>query len=213
MQLVVALLIYTIFSIPALLVWPGRGLSFRNLGIALGSAMLGLAIGFVLLLALDGKIDNNALMLMMGAVAPATLAFVGVRILGNKGFSVSRERSLLYQTPYRVALWAAASIACGTLVFAVLSWKWSGGVGSGGWLFFLGLGVPLSVLQLVAIAGSIESSTWRVGLRDAVWTGGVVLLGSFVLLGPYFIFALPVGLYAAVVPLVFSMLIQRFVKS
>lgn len=213
MQLVLALLIYAFFSILALLFWPGRGLSFRNLGIALASAMLGLAIGFALALSLDPWINNVALMLLPGAVVPATLAFVGVRRFGNEGFSVSRKSSLLYRTPYRVTLWVAASIACGTLVFAVTSSKWNNGPDSAGWLFFAGLAVPLSVLQLVAIAGSLESSNWRVGLRDAVWTGGVVLLGSFVLLGIYFVFALPVILYAAVVPLIFAMLIQRFAKT
>jgi len=213
MQLVLALLIYIIFSIPALLVWPQRGLSFRNLGIALASAMLGLAIGFALMLALDGTINVYALMLVMGAVIPATLAFVGVRIFGNRGFSVSRESSLLFRTPYRVVLWATASIACGTVVYAISSSRWNGGLETGSWLFFGGIAVPLSLLQLAAIAGSIESSTWRVGVRDALWTGGVVLLGSFFLLGPYFILALPVALYAAIVPLVFSILIERSAKD
>ena len=213
MQLVLALLIYTIFSIPALLVWPQRGLSFRNLGIALVSAVLGLAIGFALTLALDGTINVYALMLVMCAVIPATLAFIGVRIFGNRGYSVSRESSLLFRTPYRVILWATASIACGTLVYAVSWSKWNGTLEPGSWLFFGGIAIPLSVLQLAAIAGSIESSTWRVGMRDAVWTGGVVLLGAFFLLGPYFILAWPVALYAAIVPLVFSILIERFAKN
>ena len=212
MQLVLPFLIYLGFSIPALLFWPHRGLSGRNLIIAVASAMFGLSIGFVLMLALDGWIDVYLLMFVTGIIVPAILTFVGVNRFGGKGYCVARPNSLIYRDPSRAAVMALVSIICGALVFAVVFWSWNGTLASGRWFLFACIGIPLSTLQLAGTAGSLESRNWRRGVRDAAWSAGVVLFVSFFSMGLYSLYALPVVLYAATVPLVFAVLVQLFAK-
>src|SRR5690349_18478601 len=119
--------VYAVLCIPPLLVWPDRGLSVRNLCLAAISAMLGLAGGFALMLALDEWIDTTLLLYVMVVVLPACLAFTMVRRFGNRGLCTALVGSLVYRAPAWVTLGAAIAIACGSVVFALSAWRWNGG--------------------------------------------------------------------------------------
>jgi len=205
-------IIYTILGILVLLVWPQRGLNGRNYMLLISSAMGSLAIGVGLAFMTQNYVNIVARIYFMLVCLPAVSALLIVSFFGSEGFTLASKRSVLYRCPHIVFYSACIAFVLGALISLPIA--------------YLGLSVhyldqivftSLIVITIAGIctfllSGFIKNPTLALSFKVSIASSLIALFFSFVL-GPYFLFALPIVIFVLVATFTFVYILFKFDRN
>lgn len=190
--IVFPLIAYLLAAAPILLLWEGRGLNQRNYWLAIAGSMLGLFLGFGLLLLLVEIISTIFLALLMFVGFPVSLAAAAVQFFGVNADNYGSPEPQKNGCGFGFFSAFFAAVLVGFIPLSLMVWM----LGIDVTHLFLGMTL---LLPLSACAALIQFkyrkplTTWSILKRSLVLS--VLILSASMILGPYFILGLPLVAY------------------